>query len=398
MRILFYRYNSICEPDIIEAFRHLGVEVREDRIETEGGALLPSQKVRHLADLLLKDEEKDKVSFVFSVNFYPYVSELCNKLNILYVCWSVDCPVLELFSSSVRNKCNRIFLFDEIQYQTVYPYNPEGIFYLPLATNPERWDKVLEELTEEDRQKYSADVSFVGSLYHEKSPLAMLDSDILLPDYWKGYIKGVVEAQIKIYGYNFMEEVIPDELIACLKEWDADFYCLKDAVIDVDRYVAAHDYLGTLAAEIERVRTLNVLAKTNKVTVYTRSDTGYLQGVDCRPGVTTHEQMPKVFHLSKINLNITMRPIQSGLSLRVWDILGCGGFCLSNYQSEIPTFLEVGKDIECYESLEECREKVAFYLAHDELRREIAINGYRKVKQYHTYDARLAEMMKVLLE
>ena len=27
MKILFYRYGSICEPDIIEAMKHLGHEV-----------------------------------------------------------------------------------------------------------------------------------------------------------------------------------------------------------------------------------------------------------------------------------------------------------------------------------------------------------------------------------
>ena len=397
MRILFYRYNSICEPDIIEAFRRLGVEVWEEQIEIEDKALPPSGKIKHLANILMKDREKEKIGFVFSVNFFPYVSELCNKLNILYVCWSVDCPVPELFSASVRNQCNRLFLFDQIQYQSIYPYNPKGIFYLPLATNSERWDKVLQEMTQEEEKEYSADVSFVGSLYHEKSPLAMLGNGVNLPEYWKGYIKGIVESQLKVYGYNFIEEVIPDELIACLKEWDKDFCCLKDSVVDVDRYVAAHYYLGALAAEVERVRTLNALAEINRVTVYTRSDTTHLRGVDCKSGVTTHEQMPKIFHLSKINLNITMRPIQSGLSLRVWDILGCGGFCLSNYQSEIPAFLEIGKDIECYESLEECKEKVMYYLTHDEIRKEIAQNGYQKVKRYHTYDVRIAEMLKMLL-
>lgn len=30
MEILFHRYGSICEPDIIEAFRSLGVEVIEE--------------------------------------------------------------------------------------------------------------------------------------------------------------------------------------------------------------------------------------------------------------------------------------------------------------------------------------------------------------------------------
>ena len=35
--------------------------------------------------------------------------------------------------------------------------------------------------------------------------------------------------------------------------------------------------------------------------------------------------MPEVFRKSKINLNITLRSIISGISLRVYDILGAGG-------------------------------------------------------------------------
>lgn len=30
-------------------------------------------------------------------NFFPHVSDVCEKFKIPYVCWSVDRPVLELF-------------------------------------------------------------------------------------------------------------------------------------------------------------------------------------------------------------------------------------------------------------------------------------------------------------
>ena len=108
--------------------------------------------------------------------------------------------------------------------------------------------------------------------------------------------------------------------------------------------------------------------------------------------------MPKIFHASRINLNITMRPIETGLSLRVWDILGCGGFLLTNYQAEIPDYFEIGRDLEAYESMEELEGKVHYYLTHDEERVEIAINGYEKVAKYHTYETRLAQMIKILTD
>lgn len=393
MNILFYRYGSICEPDILEVFQHMGFNVYEDTLEMTEKNLPLSRKLEVLTGILCEHH----IDFVFSLNFFPYLSEVCERLHMLYVCWSVDCPVPELFSVSVRNRCNRIFLFDHTQYITYQPQNPEGIFYLPLATNVNRWDEILSEISEEDIRNYTSDVSFVGSLYHEKSPLSILHPSPL-PSYWDGYVNGLVEAQLKVYGYNFLEDAVSSEFIDCLKQVFPNFYHAEDTWTNTDRYVAAHHHLGFRASELERIRVLNELASLCPVTLYTRSDTSLLHGVDCRGGVTTHVQMPKIFHLSKINLNITIKPIQSGLSLRVWDILGCGGFLLSNYQSEIPEYLEIGKDLDCYESMSDLKEKVRYYLVHDDIRMEIARNGYEKVKSMHTYEARIAAILRTLFQ
>jgi spore maturation protein CgeB len=151
-------------------------------------------------------------------------------------------------------------------------------------------------------------------------------------------------------------------------------------------------------AAVERKRTLAALSEKFDVRLYTRSDTSTLPKVHALGGVSTFTQMPKVFHASKINLNITMRPIETGLSLRIWDVLGCGGFLLTNYQAEIPEYFEIGKELETYESTEELMQKVQYYLTHEEERIEIAIAGCEKTAKYHTYEMRLAQMIRVLSE
>ncbi|MBQ7954127.1 MAG: glycosyltransferase [Lachnospiraceae bacterium] len=392
MNILFYRYGSICEPDVLVVFQKMGFIVHQCDLEISQKNLTTEQRLNAVASILCEHP----IHFVFSINFYPLLSEVCEKLGLLYVCWSVDCPVLELFSNSVRNSCNRIFLFDYNQYLSIHPQNPENVFYLPLATNVNRWDEVLQNLTEKDIQKYSSDISFVGSLYHEKSPLSLLKDTSPLPDFWTGYVNGLCESQAKVYGYNFLEDAISDEFIAVLKQHFPKFLRLENSFTDTDSFVAANYYLGIRTSELERIRVLNELATAHKVTLYTRSNTRLLQNVDCREGVSTHTEMPKIFRCSKINLNITIKSIQSGLSLRVWDVLGCGGFLLSNYQSEIPEYLEIGKDLDCYESLADLKQKAAFYLKNDDLRNEIARNGYDKVRQFHTYEARIGSMLKTI--
>ena len=93
--------------------------------------------------------------------------------------------------------------------------------------------------------------------------------------------------------------------------------------------------------------------------------------------------MPYIFHNSKINLNITSKTIESGIPLRVFDILSCGGFCLTNYQPEIARYFTDGEDLVMYSSMEDLVDKVAYYLEHDEEREQIARNGYEKLKGNH---------------
>lgn len=390
MNVLVYRYGSICEPDIIEAFKKLQLNVIEEATEVNQKNILPSDQVRLVKEAL----DKYHPMFVFSINFFPAIADICQIYGTKYLCWTVDCPVPELYSKSVKHSTNRIFLFDRAQYEAIYPYNPDGVFYLPLAAATERFDQVVESITQEDVKKYSSDISFVGSLYIEKNPLREFKSK--LPEFMIGYINGVVEASLKVMGYNFMEETITKDLVEELKKADEKFYSSKDSVTNIDGFIAAHSYLGMQAAERDRIRTLNTLAQYFNVDLYTRSDVSELKNVQEHGGVKTLTEMPKIFQLSKINLNMTIKPIQTGLPLRIFDIMGCGGFCMTNYQAEIPELFEIGVDLEAYSSLEELVDKCSYYLTHEDERMQIALNGYRKVKEYHGYVNRMVEMIRAI--
>lgn len=390
MEILVYRYGSICEPDVIDAFRKAGLTVLEDTTEI-------TRKMLSDADRLLSVEKTLKEKhplFVFSINFYPVIADICHAYQTLYLCWTVDAPVPELFSASIWHETNRIFLFDKAQYLEFAPYNPNHIFYLPLASCTERFDKVITSISDADRKSYACDISFIGSLYNEKNPLHTLTG---LSEYTKGYIQALVEASLKIYGYNPVPDALNDTVIADIKAHDTHFFSLKKEVANPDRHITAHSYIGMEIAETERIRTLNYLAHFFSVHLFTRSDTSALKDVHTHGGVQTLTEMPKIFHLSKINLNMTVKPIQTGLPLRIFDILGCGGFLMTNYQSELTEYFDIGVDLESYSSLEELADKCSYYLTHEDERRMIAQNGYEKVCALHTYPHRIREMISCIV-
>ncbi|MCM1568374.1 MAG: glycosyltransferase [Roseburia sp.] len=391
MKILFYRYGSICEPDLIEAFRSLGLEVMEETAEITDKGLTSAERVR----LLQASLEEAKPLFVFSINFYPVIAEICHIYKILYLCWTVDSPVPELFSSALSYDTNRIFLFDRAQYTRFAPYNPNNIFHLPLYSSVNRFDKVLQTISPGERQAYGKDISFIGSLYSEKNPLKELFPR--LPAHTRGYIQALINASLKIYGYHFIEDTLTDELVNTLKNRATDFYTPGEAVANPDKYIAAHSYIGMQLAETERIQTLNTLAEYFSVDLYTYSDTSPLRNVNVHGGIASLTEMPKLFHLSKINLNMTIRPIQEGLPLRIFDILGCGGFLMTNYQGELNDYFEIGTDLEAYSGLEELVDKCAYYLEHETLRQKIAQNGYEKVCAAHTCYHRIGRMLASVL-
>ena len=144
--------------------------------------------------------------------------------------------------------------------------------------------------------------------------------------------------------------------------------------------------------ERERIKMLNSIAEKYNITLYSdKTPKDQLNNIKICPWVDYWSEMPKVFYMSKINLNISSRSIESGIPQRVYDILAVGGFCLTNYQPELEEYFDVGKDLVVYHDLDEMLEKIGYYLSHEEARLRIAINGYKKVRKYHTYTVRLAE-------
>lgn len=387
MNILFYRYGSICEPDIIASFKHLGFNITEDTREVYNKQLLPSDCIKGLNELL----KQDTYSFVFSINFFPSVSDVCNIWGIPYLCLIVDSPVLELFSTSLANPCNKIFLFDRQLYNDFHHINPDGIFHIPLATNVRDNYATATMASAADRTRFSSDISFIGSLYSEKC----LYNQITLPEKMRGYVDGLIEAQLLVYGYNFIEECVTPELIEAFCKVRPELINFPDSMkVDTKAVIAQH-IISVKVAEQERLRYLKVLSEHFNVDLYTGSDISSMPLIHNRGFAKTNTEMPIIFHQSKINLNLTAKSIRSGLSLRIFDVLGCEGFLITNYQAELPEHFNIGEDLEAYTSLDDLMGKCEYYLLHDKERQEIAHNGFEKVKKYHTYDIRLTQMLEI---
>lgn len=388
MKILFYRYGSICEPDIIEGFEELGHTVSQITEEITNKNLVFGDSAKIVSSYLM-DHPQDSV---FTVNFFPIISDVCNIFKIPYICWTVDSPVMELFAKPIQNPCNRIFLFDRAQYNEIAPLNPGHVFHFPLAVNVKAKQQVINNASAVEKEHFSSDISFVGSLYTEKCPYDKLTNP---PEYLLGYLNGLIESQLKVYGYFFVEELLTDEIVQSFKECLPGFYTYPMETFLTDKITTAQLYIGNKITAVERLRTMELLSKYFHIDLYTGSNTSTLPRVNNRGFAKSLTEMPIIFHESKINLNPTSKAIRSGLPQRIFDIMGCGGFVLTNYQPELPEIFELGSEVVSYGSLEELKDLTAYYLEHESERLEIAHNGYEKVARDYNYTVRLEQLLQL---
>ena len=149
----------------------------------------------------------------FSFNYFPVVSNNCQKLGIKYISVIYDSPYLMLYSYTLVNPVNYVFMFDKQEYLRLKNGGIPTVYYTTLPCNSTIIDYLMQKTF--DQEKLSADVSFVGSLYNEDHNF--FDRLTNINDYTRGYLDAIMESQLKVYGYNFIEDLLTPDILAELQ-------------------------------------------------------------------------------------------------------------------------------------------------------------------------------------
>lgn len=341
------------------------------------------------ADYLTRQLQKEHVDAAISFDFCPALSDACKELGIKYAAWVYDAPQLALYEDAVKNDCNYIFSFDKYQVQETKKIGAPNVYHMPLAGNVTR--SMTIDITEEDKRKYSCEVSFIGNLYTDN--IYQFAQDRMSEATKKEYNTIIEDAYDKWDGVNRINDRLSQGALQELTELEPGGFG-EDFKMDLDEFFGAR-LIARYIAHKERVEMLRRLSKY-KLRFFTGEKNFSIPGVKFNPPLSHDEELPKAYALSKININTTLHSIPSGIPLRVFEIMSMGGFVLSNYQPEIEEFFTIGKEIEVYHNLDEMDEKIRYYLSHDRLRKEIAAGGYNAVKTKYNYPKQLTKMMEVV--
>jgi len=102
-------------------------------------------------------------------------------------------------------------------------------------------------------------------------------------------------------------------------------------------------------------------------------------------------------NLSKINLNIHAHHSFRGVNLRTFEIPCTRSFQICDNISEIRNLFHIGKEIVCYDSVDDLVELIEYYLDNGGERYRIIKQGYDRVIKEHTLLHRVGEILRIAL-
>lgn len=385
MKLLIYRWNAWNQKDIEESLWTLGHDLTFLSISPEN----PEEDFDFVENAVAQAKQSMPQA-LFSINYFPVLAEAAHQLAIPYISWNCDGSLLAMYHESVFYDTNYIFTFDRSCEKHFREIGVSHIWHMPLGVNARRLTKLSIPVT------VSYDISFVGSLYEKNSFDAIADK---LPSYLVGYFDAALLAQQNVSGGNLLEAMLTPKICQQIEEI-TDYHRSERSFADIKQLFSS-TVLGFKAANLQRCQILNALSKAGKVWsnpalvhLFTTDKADGLPFVKIHPPVDYFQEMPTIFQQSKININSTVPTIQTGIPLRVWDILGCGGFLLTDFREELLDYFQPEKHLSIYEDTEELLAKTEFYLEHEEVRKEITNTSRELVLTQHTLDMRLTQMFR----
>lgn len=391
MKILFLEWNGYGNKDLLEAYHQLGHDVSIFPFSTAECRNDPNYE-----QLLSSEIRRQSPDYLFTFNHYPIVAKVCNKETIPYISWVYDSPFVPLYSYTTIFPCNYIFIFDK---EFCYEFQKNGIqtvHYLPMAANTARLDNMTEfKAFRNSPYANKTDISFVGSLYTEEvRSRGFFKRFNLISPYTRGYLDGIMSAQKNVFGYNFIQELLTPDIMkdlqhSCPVETNYDG-------VESEEYIYAQYFINRQITAIERSEIISHIAQYFSMDLYTSAKDFTCPHVTIHDPIDAYNIAPYVYKCSKINLNMSLRSIKSGMPLRVFDIMGAGGFLLSNFQSDFLDYFVPGDDFAFYDSQKDLIDKIDYYLKNDAERTQMADSAHKKVQEAHTFVHRIQEMESYL--
>jgi spore maturation protein CgeB len=309
---------------------------------------------------------------IFTINYLHGTAEFCARHQVPFRCWEID-PATDQVTPFKEKGDVHIFTYRQA-HVAHWLANGYGASYLPLASNPTRRTPGTQQ---------PQGIAFVGTSMVQTAETYAVRLVQLL------HAQGHDEA----YARSAIEQILSAQSHA--NSYVADTLFTQQFP---DLPTTSDDpamLLGEIAASRHRIQVIQKLADLN-IDVW--GDAGWSQieqsGVHYKGPAGHFHQLNDIYRGSLINIDIG-RIYQSDIvTMRVFDVLACGGFVLAAYCEALAELFQIGQEVDSWKTLEELHEKTTWYLEHPQQAQAISQRGREKILRQHNIRQRVAAMLK----
>ncbi len=325
-----------------------------------------------------------------AINVRDGFVEFTHRHGIELMTWEIDPFTHQVSAPTTPSGHAHLFSYRKVQVSELCALGYQNAEYLPLAADTELRRPV--SLTNSERERYAAPVSFVGSSMLANAQLFIQQ---VLADLsgWVSETSSELDPQAVLEQLVTAQRSAPDEWVTPellerfapgFVDWSHRTIGKRDPALLIGEFSAAE-------------RRLSYVANLAEFGMRVWGDEGWrsiaASGVNyCGPATHEHD-VTRVYGASQINLDIGRLYQNDIVTMRVFDILACGGFALVEHTEALEELFEVGVELESYRDLAECREKLKHYLAAPEEARAIAERGAEAVRERHAFQKRVRHML-----
>lgn len=115
------------------------------------------------------------------------------------------------------------------------------------------------------------------------------------------------------------------------------------------------------------------------------------------------EEYIKIFNATEVNLNLHSSSERDGVdpsgdfvNPRTFELASAGAFQLCDERQLLPELFEPGKEVITFNSLQDMKDKIAYYLNHPEERRAVTERARERAIKDHSYERRLEQMLAMV--
>lgn len=325
-------------------------------------------------------------SLVASINLRHGLVEATRDLGLPLMAWEID-PATDTLAPTGSTGHAHVFTWRRGQVEVHRSHGLEHVSWLPLAANPER----RQPRPSED-PRYQAPVCFVGNSMVAQAATCR-DHFVKLFAAWKRTTPqeatAALEVVLRVQRERWDMYLVPEAIHQLYPGF-------REAVVQAGGTDPAR-FAGEIAAAEKR---LSMLAPLGRLGLVAWGDEGlrHLERYGVRfAGRAGHgEELTRIYSTAGIHVDVGRIYQHDIVTMRVFDVLACGGFLMAEVSEDLPSVLEPGVEVETWTTPEELVAKVRHYLSHPEEARALARRGQERVLRDHTTGSRVQRMLSDL--